>query len=154
MKQKNFEIDDFAQSHPSGSLGKKMTLLVEDLMFKDDQIPLCGPNDFLKDRLVELSNKKCGCLLVVDEDQNILGIFTDGDLRRSLQTHGPSVLEKPMKQLMTSSAIHVPKDQLAWEAMKMMQKDSKRWIMVCPVLEGTKVVGIIRMHDIVHSGLA
>jgi arabinose-5-phosphate isomerase len=154
MKNKNFQLNEYALTHPSGTLGKKMTLLVDDLMLKDEHLPLCKPENFLKEVLVELSNKKCGCLFVVDKNQSLMGIFTDGDLRRALQVQGPGVLEKSLKELMTPSAIFVPRNILAWEAMNIMQKDPKRWIMMCPVLEDKKVVGIIRMHDIVHAGLA
>ncbi len=154
MKEKNFILDDYAMNHPAGSIGKKMTLLVKDLMFTGEHIPLCHPQDKLVDVLVELSNKKCGCLLVVDKEKNFLGIFTDGDLRRALQAKGQAVLEAKMEDIMTSAAISVQQDVLAWEAMKIMQKDPKRWIMVLPVLEERKVSGIIRMHDIVQSGLA
>lgn len=154
MQSKKFNLDEFALTHPSGNLGKKMTLRVEDIMFKQENVPICKPENLLKDVLVELSNKKCGCLIVADKNEELMGVFTDGDLRRALQTQGPSVLEKTMQHLMTPSAVHVAKDFLAWDAMKIMQKDPKKWIMVCPVLEDKKVVGIIRMHDIVHSGLA
>jgi len=153
MKAKEFSLAEYAIAHPSGAIGKKMTLLVDDIMIKGDNIPLCHPEDRLVDVLVELSNKKCGCLLVVDHKKNLLGIFTDGDLRRALQTQGSKILEQKMKELMTSGAITLSKEMLAWEAMQIMQKDPKRWVMVCPVLEEEKVVGIVRMHDIVQAGL-
>jgi arabinose-5-phosphate isomerase len=154
MRAKGFSVDEYAKSHPSGALGKKMTLIVEDLMVKGDGIPLCRPSDRLAEVLVELSNKKCGCLLIADRSHRLLGIFTDGDLRRALQTHGPSVLESRMETLMTPSAYWTTKDALAWEAMREMQRDPKKWIMVLPVLEGERVVGIIRMHDIIQTGLS
>lgn len=154
MNAKGFSVSEYAHSHPSGSLGKKMTLTVGDVMVKGDHIPICHLEDRLVDVLVELSNKKCGCLLVVDNQKNFLGIFTDGDLRRSLQALGSKVLEHQMGSLMTISAYSTAPDVLAWDAMTMMQKDPKRWIMVLPVLEGRKVVGIIRMHDIIQTGLS
>lgn len=154
MDAKQFNLSEYALTHPSGAIGKKMTLLVEDIMLKDKDIPLCSHHQFLKDVLVELSNKKCGCLLIVDQEDNFVGVFTDGDLRRALQAEGSQVLEKRMEDLMTRSAISVSRQMLAWDAMKMMQADSKKWIMVTPVLLEKRVVGIIRMHDIIHSGLA
>lgn len=154
MKEKGFSLGSFAFNHPSGTIGKKATLAVQDLMIHGENVPLCKPQDRLRDVLVELSNKKCGCLIVIDDERNLLGIFTDGDLRRSLQSLGSQVLEKSIEQLMTRSALAVPKEALAWDAMKFMQKDPKKWIMVLPVLEEEKVVGIIRMHDIIHSGIA
>jgi arabinose-5-phosphate isomerase len=154
MNAKSFSINDYALNHPSGSIGKKMTLAVSDIMMHGDHIPLCHPQDKLKEVLVDLSNKKCGCLLIVNEEKNLLGIFTDGDLRRALQVEGSSVLEKNMEHLMTPSAIAISKNLLAWDAMKIMQKDPKRWVMVVPVVEDEKVVGLVRMHDIVQAGLA
>lgn len=104
MNAKGFSLSEYAQTHPSGTLGKKMTLTVGDIMIKGDHIPLCHIEDRLVDVLVELSNKKCGCLLVVDNQKNFLGIFTDGDLRRSLQALGTNVLDHQMGSLMTVSA--------------------------------------------------
>ena len=154
MKLKNFRLDDYALNHPSGNIGKKMSMTVEEIMIKGKDIPLCTPDDKLVDVLVELSNKKCGCLLVVDNQKSFLGIFTDGDLRRALQTRGPSVMETKMSDLMTVSALFIQRGSLAWDAKKLMQKDPKKWIMVLPVLEDRKAVGVIRMHDIVQAGLA
>lgn len=153
MKAKDFSLDEYALNHPSGSIGKKATLSVTDIMMKDERLPLCSPEDRLVDKLVELSNKQCGCLLVVDENKKLLGIFTDGDLRRALQNQGANVLERKMESLMTRAAIRVPQNILAWEAAKIMQKDPKKWILVVPVVEDDTVVGVVRMHDIVQAGL-
>lgn len=154
MKAKSFSINDYAGNHPAGTIGKKMTLTVNDLMRGGECVPLCSPKDLLKDVLVELSNKKCGCLLVADENKNLLGIFTDGDLRRGLQQHGPGLLEHSMERLMQSCKVNLSKDILAWEAVKILQQDPSRWVMVAPVLEDEKIVGILRMHDVVHAGLS
>ena len=151
MREKGFTLEEFAENHPAGSIGKKITLFVRDLMKTKDEIPLCRPEDKLVDVIVELSNKKCGCLLVADSDRTLLGIFTDGDLRRALQEKGAMVLEKKMDELMTSSAIFVQPNDLAHKALQIMQ--TKRFVTVAPVLEQRKVVGLIRMHDIVHEGI-
>jgi arabinose-5-phosphate isomerase len=131
-----------------------MTLVVQDLMLKGEQVPISTQEAPLSQAIIELSNKRCGCLLIVDKDSNLEGIFTDGDLRRALQSQGPQVLEKTLGELMTPSAITVDQDHLAWDVLKMMQKDPKKWVMVCPVLSDKKVVGIIRMHDIIQAGLS
>ena len=157
MRAKNFTLTDYALNHPAGAIGKKMTmtLTVQDLMFKGDQIPSCLEGELLLDILPELSNKKCGCILVVDRQKQLLGIFTDGDLRRALQVHGKSALEKRIGELMTRTPSSVAKHLLAYDALQMMQKDPRRWITVLPVLEeDRKVVGVIRMHDIINSGLS
>lgn len=154
MKAKGFSLNEYAFNHPSGSIGKKVMLSVSDLMIRDGELPLCEPDARLGEILAELTDKKCGCLIVVDEEKRLKGVFTDGDLRRALQNQGADVLEEKIESLMTRAAISVPRNILAWEAMKIMQKDPKRWVMVAPVVEGTKVVGIIRMHDIVQAGIA
>lgn len=154
MKSKGISLQAYKENHPSGAIGKKTTLRVEDLMIRGAGIPFCTPQDRLVDVLVELSNKKCGCLVVTDEQQVLQGIFTDGDLRRSLQTFTPAVLEKSIQDVMTRSVSSISKDALAWEALKLMQKDPKKWHMVLPVVEGQKVIGILRMHDIIHSGIS
>ncbi|MFI5334592.1 MAG: SIS domain-containing protein [Chlamydiales bacterium] len=154
MKAKEFSLNEYALNHPAGSIGKKMQIGVSDLMLRGEKLPFCRPNDILRDLLAQLSNKQCGCLIVVDEENRLKGIFTDGDLRRALQSEGGGVLERQVESLMTPSAITVPQNILAWDAMKIMQKDPKRWVMVAPVIEENKVVGVIRLHDIVQAGIA
>jgi arabinose-5-phosphate isomerase len=153
MKRKNFNLSDYILNHPAGTIGKKMTLSVKDLMLSGEEMPKCHPLDTLGSVLVELSRKKCGALLVVNEEGTLEGIFTDGDLRRAIQTHGSIVLEKSMKEIMTTTTVSVLSEALAWEAMKEMQKDPKKWVMVTPVVDQGKVVGILRMHDIIQSGI-
>lgn len=154
MKLKNFSLAEYAMNHPAGKIGRRLTVRVEDLMLKNGDVPLCGPQDKLVDTLVELSNKKCGCVIVIDNDKRILGIFTDGDLRRSLQKHGPKALESTMQQLMTKTARYIARTEMASVALEMMEADQSRPIMVLPVVEDTdKVVGLIKMHDIIQSGL-
>jgi len=141
-------------NHPAGSIGKKLMVTVRDLMIDQDHVPLCSPADKLVDVLVELSNKKCGALLVANKERDLLGIFTDGDLRRALQSKGPAVLDETMQNLMNVSASSLPPETLAWDALKYMQKDPQKWVMVMPVLEQRKVVGILRMHDVVKAGIS
>lgn len=154
MEAKEFTLEDYALNHPSGLIGKKLTVTVADMMMTGEKLPLCKPEELLVDVLPMLSDKRCGCLLVVDEERHLLGIFTDGDLRRSLQAQGAKVLDRPMGELMTPSALWATKDLLAWEALKMMQKDPKKWILVLPVLHQGKVIGILRLHDIIHMEIA
>lgn len=154
MRAKSFDISAYSLNHPSGSIGKKMTVTVEELMYKGSHIPLAKPAERLIDLLVELSNKKCGALLIADDENNFLGIFTDGDLRRALQTQGPDVLHKPIGELMTQTALCAERHMLAWDALAIMQKDPKKFVMMLPVLENGKVAGILRMHDIVQAGVS
>lgn len=153
MRLKNFSLDEYVLNHPAGRIGKRISMKVSDLMIKGAHVPLCKPGDKLVDTLVELSNKRCGCILVVDDSQVLQGIFTDGDLRRSLQKHGASSLDLHMHELMTKTARWIHPHSLAWEAMRQME-DQKAAITVLPVLESdNKVIGLIKLHDIIQSGL-
>jgi arabinose-5-phosphate isomerase len=154
MHRKQFDLASYAINHPSGAIGKKTTLSVKELMLKEGEVPLCRIEDRLVDMLVELSNKKCGALIAVNEQKELLGIFTDGDLRRALQTQGPAALDRTMGELITSKPLSIAQDALAWDAVQLMQKDPKKYVMVLPVLNQKQVVGILRMHDLVQAGIA
>jgi arabinose-5-phosphate isomerase len=151
MKEKNFSLEEYAMNHPAGAIGKRIALRVEDLLFEEEGLPLCYENDILIDILHVLSSKKCGSLIVVDKNEQLLGIFTDGDLRRSIQKHGKNFIYKKIKDLMTVSPKSISKDKLAIDAMKKMEED--KLITVLPVVDKEKVIGIIRMHDIIQAGL-
>ncbi|MBA3957824.1 MAG: KpsF/GutQ family sugar-phosphate isomerase [Parachlamydiaceae bacterium] len=154
MKHQGFTLDQYALNHPAGTIGKRIILKVKDLMLTGKQIPICKPTDKLVDILVELSNKRCGCILVVDDHMSLQGIFTDGDLRRALLKQGPDSLGKPVQELMTRSPKWIDPSKLAWEAMQLMEADPKNAIAMLPVLdESGKVLGLIKLHDIIQSGL-
>lgn len=154
MKNKNFTLDQYALNHPSGRIGKRIILKVKDLMLTGSRVPLCYPEDRLGQTLVELSNKRCGCILVINHDRKLLGIFTDGDLRRTLQKYGGQVLEAQMQEIMIKDPRRIGPDVLAWEAMKQMEADYQRRIMVLPVVgSDEKVLGLLHLHDIIQSGL-
>lgn len=154
MHKKQFSKDEFVQNHPAGRIGKRLTMKVKDLMVTGRNIPFCSPQDKLMDVLVDLSNKKCGCMLIVDHHKKLKGIFTDGDLRRGLQNSGPKILESSLDALMTHSPRKIDQDALAWDAMKWMESDHSKPVMVLPVIDREEsVVGLIRMHDIVQSGI-
>lgn len=152
MKAKNFSVSDYAMNHPAGKIGRRLTLKVDDLMLKNGDVPLCSPDDKLVDILVELSNKKCGCMLVADKNKRLLGIFTDGDLRRALQDFGSKALESKMESLMTKTTRFISSNEMASTALAMME--TGRPIMVLPVVEKDReIIGLIKMHDILQSGL-
>jgi arabinose-5-phosphate isomerase len=154
MRHKDYSISEFALNHPSGRIGKRITMRVRDLMIIGNKIPLCLPQDTLQHALVELSNKRCGCILVADEENNLLGLFTDGDLRRTLQKMGGEVLGTLMRDLMTVNPKSIDPDVLAWDAMKFMESDYRHRIMMLPVIDkDNKVQGLLHLHDIIQSGL-
>lgn len=148
MEDRKFSVSDFAANHPAGFLGRKITMKVLDLMLKQEALPLCKLDDKLIDTLHELTAKKCGCLLVCDEGKVLRGIFTDGDLRRAIESNGPSALEMTLSQLMTKAPVTIRPDVLVVQAMQQMEA-----IHVLPVVESEKIVGLLRMHDVVSAGL-
>lgn len=150
MREKGISLEEYAGNHPSGSIGKK-TCQVKDLMKTGDDLPICGAEDRVIDVIVELSNKRCGCLLISNSNQELLGIFTEGDLGRALKSEGIKAMEKPIKDFMTRSPIVVQPNLLISMAIQKMQDE--RYVMMAPVVENNKIVGIIHMHDIVHEGM-
>ena len=155
MKVNGFGLEDFAQNHPAGRIGKRLSVKVRDLMLDEVNAPLCAANKLLEEVLADFTNKRCGCLVVIDEKKKLKGIFTDGDLRRALQAKGEKVLKEKLGNLMTPGPLSIKSEALAWEAMKLMEADQKKPVMVLPVLkdEGGEVVGLIKMHDLIQAGL-
>ena len=150
MKTKKFSLDAYALNHPAGAIGKKATLVVQDLMLTGDALPTCKASDLLKDVLVELSQKRCGCVLIVDGSE-LLGIFTDGDLRRALQLT-ENALDLPMSELMQTRFLSVDPGTLAFDALKQMEGEKR--IMMLPVLKDHQLVGLVHLHDILQQGLS
>lgn len=154
MQAKQFSADNFVQNHPAGQLGKRAVMRVKDLMLTANQLPLAPASAKLIDSLTELSNKRTGCVLVHDEEVRLKGIFTDGDLRRALQTKGASILEMPLGDLMTANPKATLPNVLLVEALKKMESDQKHPITVLPVVDETqKIVGLIKLHDILQTGI-
>ena len=149
LEAKNFKSDDFAKSHPGGKLGKRLITTVEDLMAKNKDLPVVSRGMTLSDTLIEISSKGLGVALVV-EKKRLVGIFTDGDLRRTLnQVKDP--LNKKIENYMTKRTKTILKNKLAIEALDIMQKNK---IYSIAVVDSKKIpVGIIRMHDLVEAGL-
>ena len=149
LEAKNFKSDDFAKSHPGGKLGKRLITTVEDLMAKKKDLPVVSRDMTLSDTLIEISSKGLGVALVV-EKKRLVGIFTDGDLRRTLnQVKDP--LNKKIENYMTKRTKTILKNKLAIEALDIMQKNK---IYSIAVVDSKKIpVGIIRMHDLVEAGL-
>jgi len=152
MQQKGVSQSLFALNHPAGFLGKKMSLTVADLMVKFDDLPICEPSVRLIDILHELSAKKCGCILVCAQDI-LLGIFTDGDLRRAMECYGSSVLDRPIDLFMTKNPLSTSPNVLAYDAIEIMEMNPQKLVTVLPVIEAGKLAGLLKLHDIVQAGL-
>jgi arabinose-5-phosphate isomerase len=153
MKAKNITLAEFALNHPGGRIGKRATLKVKDIMLKGKSLPICSPEEKILDVLISLSNKQCGCLLVLNSEKELLGIFTDGDLRRAFVSFGEEALQKEVKSAMTLSPRTVGQDTFAWEALKKMEEVPNSPVTVLPVIKNKRAIGIVKMHDILQAGI-
>ncbi len=149
LKAKNFSARDFAFSHPSGALGRKLILKVENIMRKGNEIPKVKSTDNLRKAILEISHKGIGSTLVV-EDNKLLGIFTDGDLRRMFEAESFNS-QKTISEVMSKNPKTVSSDEMAISALEEMEKFE---ITSLAVVDGkNNVEGIITMHDLVKLGL-
>lgn len=154
MKIKGLTTDDFAVNHPAGRLGKRLTLKVADLMHSGQQNPTITAGSTWVSVIQGISNGGLGAVSVVDESGKLAGIITDGDLRRTIQRLDHASLEDlKCEQIMTRNPVVVSADTLAYDALRLME-DRPSQISVLPVVDEAHVsVGLIRLHDIVRSGL-
>lgn len=148
MELKGFQTDDFAKFHPGGMLGKKLYLRVADL-YNDNEKPKVLPTHSLKEVIVEMTAKRLGITAVVDEDNNLAGIITDGDLRRMLEK---SIAIDTVKasDIMTAHPKTIGPDELAVDALDLLRKNE---ISQLAVTGNGKYLGIIHLHDLIREGL-
>ncbi len=149
MRLRGFKEEDFAVTHPGGNLGKRLLTTVGDLMRQDDQIPRVLASALLRDALPEISSKGLGMTTVLDENEQLVGVFTDGDLRRSLadavDIHAVTVAE-----VMTREFQHAEPSELAVDALHRMRDHH---INAMPVLRDDQLVGAFNMHDLLTAGI-
>jgi arabinose-5-phosphate isomerase len=150
LEAKGFTAKEFAFSHPGGALGKRLLLTVKDLMHTGDKIPEVLADADLQETILEVTRKKLGVTTVVDQDKRLLGIFTDGDLRRAFEK-GYELKGMTVKEVMTPSPKTVNPDHLAIEALTIME-DYKITCLVVTDEEG-RVAGILHMHDLLRAGI-
>ena len=151
LEARGFTADDFAFSHPGGTLGKKLLLKVEDVMRSGEAIPQVEPDTPLSEALLEISNKGLGMTTVLDKQGQLAGIFTDGDLRRTLKAR-IDINETPMARLMSTGAKTATPGMLAAEAMRIMEENEISSLVV--VNEDNTVAGVIHLMHLLHAGLA
>lgn len=150
LDAKGFDKNDFARSHPGGKLGKQLLLKVADVMRSGDHVPHVHTMMSLKQGLLEVSKKGLGMTAIVDQQNTVLGIFTDGDLRRTLDA-GLDMHATTMHQVMTANCKTIMPDQLAVDALALMQ-DAR--INSLPVVdEQNHLVGALNMHDLLTAGV-
>ena len=153
MEAKGFSLEEYSQNHPSGNIGLKTSLRVGDLMLIGDLLPLCKKEDVIMEVLPRMSQKQCGCLMAVDENMRLQGVFTDGDLRRAIDKSGALFAQKQIVQVMSVNPKWISRNVLAVSALQMMEENPDRLITVLPVLEDGCVVGLIKLHQLVQAGL-
>ncbi len=154
MKVKGLTSDDFAVNHPAGQLGKRLTLRVADLMHRDGENPTIASGSSWVEVVRAISKGGLGAVCVVDGDGRLAGIITDGDLRRAIeQTNGDSLAKLTGDEFMTRKPVVATPELLAFDALRLMEDRSSQ-ISVLPVIDQDGIcVGLIRLHDIVRSGL-
>jgi arabinose-5-phosphate isomerase len=151
LEKKGFKEEDFAVRHPGGILGRKLLLHVDDLMHRGDEIPLVNEETPMKEALFEITSKRLGVTAVVDSKGTLVGVITDGDLRRGLESKG-DIFQLKAKDLMTRNPKTIAAESLAAEAVDVMEQ---RPITSLFVLEnGSKrPIGVIHLHDLVKAGI-
>lgn len=150
LEARGFTADDFALSHPGGSLGKRLLLSVDDLMHSGEKLPQVKENTSVKEALLEMTEKRLGMTAIVDESGQLKGIFTDGDLRRSFEK-GIELVTTSIGQVMTANCTTIEQGTLAVEAVQMMQSNSINALIV--VNKDNQPVGALNMHDLLKAGV-
>ena len=148
LDARGFTADDFARSHPAGSLGRRLLLHITDVMHSGDELPCVGEDASLSEALVEMSRKRLGMTAVVDADQRLVGLFTDGDLRRALDSD-LDVRSARIVDVMTRHPRTIGADQLAVEAARLMETHQINGLIVVDP-EG-KAVGALNIHDLLRA---
>lgn len=150
LDARGFSADDFALSHPGGSLGRKLLLRLEDIMHTNEQVPVVLQTATIKDALLEISKKGLGMTAVVDEHGKMAGVFTDGDLRRILDQRY-DIHSNQIADVMTRNCITAQAQQLAAEALQIMQQKKINGLII--IDDAGKPVGAMNMHDLLRAGV-
>jgi len=152
LMKRGFKEEDFALFHPSGSLGKKLFVKVSDLMHSGASLPLTRPDVSMAAAVMEISSKRLGITIVVDKDHKILGVITDGDLRRGIERWGKNFFDMPSVEVMTKNPRTVSGGELAAKALAIMERYSITSLVIPD--ESGRALGVIHLHDILRQGIA
>ena len=150
LEARGFSAEDFALSHPGGSLGRKLLLRLDDVMHRDDQVPVVQQTASIKDALLEISKKGLGMTAIVDEQGMLSGIFTDGDLRRILDQRF-DIHSNTIADVMTRKCITADSQMLAAEALQIMQQKKINGLIILDA--DRKPIGAMNMHDLLRAGV-
>lgn len=149
LEKRGFKEEDFALRHPGGILGRKLLLRVEDLMHRDNELPLVFEEAPMKDTLLEITSKRLGVTAVVDSNGNLIGIITDGDLRRGLEKKG-NIFHLKAKDLMSRNPKTIPADALAARAVALMEQHSITSLFIVEN-GGRRPTGVVHLHDLLKA---
>ena len=153
LSKRKFTASQFAVFHPGGSLGRKLLLTVEDIMHSGADNPVVNGATTVQDALFVITDKGLGAVSVVDDNEIMIGVLTDGDIRRGL-SKGIDFLQRSVTELMTRAPKTITKDKLAAQALHLMESNSPKPITVLPVIdEERRVIGLLHMTDLVRQGV-
>ncbi len=152
LEKGGFKESDFAMLHPGGALGRKLLLRVEDLMHKGDEVPLVQEDTLMKEGLLEMTSKRFGVAGICDKEGRLVGIITDGDLRRALERED-NLLNHRASTIMTQNPRTVAKDDLAAKALHWMEEFSITSLFILAEDNSGRPIGIIHMHDLLRAGV-
>lgn len=150
LEARGFTPEDFAMSHPGGTLGRRLLLKINDLMHTNEQLPKVRPGTPLTAALLEMTRKGLGLTAIVDEQDHVIGVYTDGDLRRTLE-HGMDLRTASIDDVMTRGGKSAKPEWLAAEAVHLMETHKITALLVTD--EQQKLVGVIHMHDLLRAGV-
>jgi arabinose-5-phosphate isomerase len=148
LETRGFGPDDYARSHPGGAIGRRLLILVNDIMHTGDDVPKVSPEHILSEALLEMTAKKLGTTAVIDENDLVIGIYTDGDLRRSLD-NGVDIHKTTVGEVMTKKCQTIQADSLAVEALNIMEKHKISALLVTSK-EG-RLIGALNMQDLLRA---
>jgi arabinose-5-phosphate isomerase len=152
LVKRGFQEDDFALLHPGGTLGRKLLLRVEDLMHTGNEIPIIGDDTPMKEGLLEMTSKRMGVTGVCNKQGMMVGVITDGDLRRAL-AKGDDMLNHKAGTIMTPQPKTISRDDLAATALRRMEEFSITSLFILDDGESRRPIGIIHMHDLLRAGV-
>lgn len=150
LEARGFTSEDFARFHPGGTLGRRLLLHVQDIMHTGHEIPVVKENCFLDEALIEITQKSLGMTAIIDDAGFLSGIFTDGDLRRTLD-QGHDVHTTKIATIMTRNCITISPKLLAAEALQIMEKNKVTSLLV--IKEDNQPIGVVHMHDLLRTGV-
>jgi len=149
LENRGFKQEDFAKYHPGGTLGKKLFLRVNEIA-SNKEIPKSNPNDLIKDVIIEISKKRMGATAIIDEYEKLIGIVTDGDVRRMLQDN-TNIADISAKDIMNNQPKTIQQNSLATDALKKMRENNISQLIV--LNENAQYVGMIHLHDLLKEGI-